>query len=374
MLYHVMGKSGLKISAISFGAMRWPSEEQCHKIVNHGMDLGLNYVDTSTGYEAGQCEAWTGPAVRKRRKEIYFSAKGHWDAAPSADQVRGTLDESLKKTGLDYFDFYQVWGLQRPEILDGILARGGTIEGVHKAMNEGIVKYGPGFTFHGTPELFRAAIDSGEFLCATVSYNLMNRQEEENIAYAAARGVGTIIMNPLAGGILGLAGDASLDFLRDGGRTGPAWGALRFLLANRNITTAIVGFSAPSEIDEAVQALAGAEALTEDYRQELICRMDAIKLIEGNFCTGCGYCKECPSGVNPTRFMQVMRDFVRYGVNKDQLARWILSQYPHSDIRKELAKCTACAQCEGKCPQHLKIVDSINRGRDVLGLAGTLGR
>ncbi len=245
MLYHVMGKSGLKISAISFGAMRWPSEEDCCKVMDHGLDLGLNYVDTSTGYEGGNCEPWTGKAVRKRRSEIYFSAKGHWDAAPSGDQVRKTLEESLKKTGLDYFDFYQVWGLQRQEVLDKILAKGGTVDGVRKAMADGIVKYGLGFTFHGTPEVFRSAIDSGEFLCATVSYNLMNRKEEDNIAYAAARGVGTIVMNPLAGGILGLAGDRSLDFLRDGSRTGPAWGALRFLLANRNITTSIVGFSAP---------------------------------------------------------------------------------------------------------------------------------
>ena len=207
MLYHELGKSGLKISAISFGAMRWASEEDCYKVMNHGLDLGLNYVDTSTGYEGGQCEGWAGRAVQKRRKEILFSAKSHWDAAPTADQVRKTLEESLKKTGLDYFDFYQVWGLQRQEVLDGILAKGGTVEGVRKAMDEGIVKHGLGFTFHGSPEVFRAAIDSGEFLCATVSYNLMNRKEEENLAYAAAHGVGTIIMNPLAGGILGLAGD-----------------------------------------------------------------------------------------------------------------------------------------------------------------------
>jgi len=368
MLYHVLGKSGLKISAISFGAMRWPSEEECYRIVNHGLDLGLNYVDTSTGYEGGRCEEWTGKAVRKRRKEIYFSAKAHWDSGPSADQVRRTLEQSLQRTGLDYFDFYQVWGLQRQEVLDAILAKGGTVDGVREAMKEGVVKHGLGFTFHGPPEVFRAAVDSGEFLSATVSYNLINRKEEENIAYAAAHGVGTIIMNPLAGGVLGLAGDKSLTFLRDGTRTGPAWGALRFLLANRNITTSIVGFSAPGEIDEAVQALRGAESLTEDYRQDLMRRMDGVKWTEGNFCTGCGYCTECPSGVNPTRFMKAMRDFVRYGVHKDNLREWLLSQYPHSDIRAELAKCTACRQCEGLCPQHLGIVESIEKARSALGI------
>ncbi len=367
MLYNTLGKSGLKVSAISFGAMRWPSAEECARIINRGLDLGINYVDTSTGYEGGKCEAWTGAAVKARRSEILFSAKSHWDAAPSADQVRKTLEQSLERTGLDSFDFYQVWGLQRQEVLDGILAKGGTVEGVRKAMDEGIVKHGLGFTFHGPAEVFRNAIDSGEFLCATVSYNLMNRKEEDNIAYAAEKGVGTIIMNPLAGGVLALAGENAFDFLRGGPNNGTPYGALRFLLANRNITASIVGFSAPEEVDEAVAALEGAECLDEGYRQDLIARMEAVKPVEGDFCTGCGYCRECPQGVNPTRFMKSMRDFAMYGVKKDRLGRWLLSQYPHSDIRAELDKCTECGTCESKCPQHLPIIESIRRGREALG-------
>jgi predicted aldo/keto reductase-like oxidoreductase len=66
--------------------------------------------------------------------------------------------------------------------------------------------------------------------------------------------------------------------------------------------------------------------------------------------------------------MKAMRDFVRYGVHKDNLREWLLSQYPHSDIRAELAKCTACRQCEGLCPQHLGIVESIEKARSALGI------
>jgi len=367
MLYRELGRSGIKVSAVSFGAMRWPSADECKRIMHRGLDLGLNYVDSSTGYEGGQCEPWTGAAVAGRRGEILFSAKAHWNAAPPADVVRRTIETSLQRTGLKTFDFYQVWGLQTMEVVEALLAKGGTIEGVRKAMDDGLVRHGIGFTFHGTPEVFRAAIDTGEFLCATVSYNLMNRKEEDNIAYAAERGVGIIIMNPLAGGVLGLAGDASLDFLRNGDSS-PAYGALRFLLANPGISTAIVGFSRVEEVDEAVAALDGAEALDQAYRQDLIRRLDAVQLIEGDFCTGCGYCKECPQGVNPSRFMQAMRDFVRYGVDENALARWLLSRYPHSSIRDELAKCTACGTCEQKCPQHLKIIESIDRAKAALAV------
>jgi predicted aldo/keto reductase-like oxidoreductase len=366
MLYREFPKVGVKVSAISFGAMRWPSQEACSRIIQHGLDCGLNYVDTSTGYCAGKSLKWTGLAIKNRRKEILFSCKSNWSEAPKADDVRKAIEACLKEAGLDYCDFYQLWGLQKSEVLQAALAKGGFVEGVRKAQKDGLIRYGLGFTFHGPAELFRAAIDTGEFVCATVSYNLMNRKEEEQIAYAASKGVGIVIMNPLAGGVLGLAGDKNLDFLRGGG-IGSAYGALRFLLANKRITTGIVGFRTTDEVDQALSALADSESLDEAYRLGLAAKMDAVKLVTGQFCTGCGYCKECPHGVNPTKLMETMRDFVVYGVQQDRLADWIWSKYPHEDPVAEFKCCQECGQCELKCPQHLKIMDAIRQAKKALG-------
>lgn len=367
MIYKTLGNSGVKVSAISFGAMRWPSEQAAWQVLNRGLDLGINYLDTSTGYVGGKSEKWSAAAVRGRRDEIYFSDKSNWDSAPTAQAVRAAIDQSLKATGLEYLDFYQLWGLQRPEVLKAALAKGGFVEGVRQARKDGLIRHGLGFTFHGDHELFRAAIDSGEFCCATVSYNLMNRQAEVDIEYAAAKGVGVIIMNPLAGGLLGLAGDKALDFLRQG-HSGPWYGALRFLLANAGITAAIVGFTAVAEVDQAVSALEGSQALGNDFRSELIGQIDQARFVKGNFCTGCGYCKDCPQGSIPSAFMQAMRDFAVYGVRADDLPHWILSQFPHQDIHADLAKCSECGQCQDKCPQHLQIVESIRKGKDALGV------
>ncbi len=369
MLYRKLGNSGAEVSAIGFGAMRWPSEQACHDIIHRGLDLGMNYVDTSTGYVGGESQKWTGRAVKDRRDEIYFSDKSHFGKAPKAEEVLRTIESCLQATGLEYLDFYQLWGLQSTEVLNEALAKGGTVEGVRRAQKQGLVRHGMGFTFHGPPETFRAAVDSGEFVCATVSYNLINRKEEDQIAYAGSKGVGIIIMNPLAGGVLALAGHESLGFLRKDGRGGPSYGALRFLLANPNITTSIVGFRAVEEVDQAVAALEGAEALDEAYRQDLIRKMDSVKLIEGRFCTGCGYCKDCPNGFNPSKFMQAMRDFVVYGVQPERLAEWIWSKYPHQNPVEQLKLCTECGQCEEKCPQHLHIVEEIRKAKVVMGCA-----
>lgn len=370
MIYSELGNSGIKISAIGFGAMRWPCEEICHQVINRGLDLGMNYLDTSSGYCGGESETWSAAALKTRRNEIYFSNKSNWSKALPADEVRKAIEQSLEKTGLDYYDFYQLWGLEKIETVKEAVKKGGFIEGIRKAQKDGLIKHGAGFTFHGPAETFKAAIDTGEFLCATVSYNLMKRKEEEMIEYAAQRGVGIIIMNPLAGGILGLARTPALDFLRNG-HPGPAYGALRFLLANPNITTSIVGFRALEEVDEAVAALDGADTLDEQFRRDLTGKMDAAKLLEGDFCTDCGYCKECPNEFNPAGIMKAMRDFEIYGVVGERLTDWLWSCYPHQNIAEKIQACTECGQCEEKCPQHLKIVEQIRRAKNALGVGET---
>jgi predicted aldo/keto reductase-like oxidoreductase len=339
--------------------MRWRSEAACHEIIHRGIDLGMNYLDTSTGYVGGQSERWCGSAVKDRRERIYFSSKSNWARAPNARDVRRAIEGSLKATGLDYFDFYQIWGLQDMRTLERALARGGMIEGVCNAQKKGLIRYGLGFTFHGDAALFKAAVDTGEFLCATVSYNLLKRRHEELLDYAAANGVGTIIMNPLAGGMLARDGDISLDFLRHG-TYGPWFGALRFLLANESITTAIVGFSSLRQVEQNIQSLQGAEALGETYRRDLAAQMAAGKLTEGDFCTGCGYCRDCPNGCDPTKLMQAMRDFGLYAAG-DSLADWLTAKYIGRDPMAELGLCIECGWCEEQCPQHLDIIAEIRR-------------
>ncbi|MBN1584109.1 MAG: aldo/keto reductase [Anaerolineae bacterium] len=367
MIYNELGKSGIKISALSFGSMRWQSERACHEIIHRGLDLGMNYIDTSSGYVGGQSEKWSGSAVKNRRDEIYFSSKSNWAQAPDARSVRRSIESSLKKAGLDHFDFYQIWGLQSAHTLEKALAKGGTVEGVRQAQKEGLITAGLGFTFHGDADLFKAAVDTGEFLCATVSYNLLKRRQEELLDYAAANGVGTIIMNPLGGGTL--ATDSSLDFLchdADGRKFGPWYGALRFLLANKSITTAIVGFRQLQEIDLNLQALEGAESLDEAYRRDLAARVAATRLPKEDFCTGCGYCRDCPNDFNPTKFMQAIRDFGIDG--QGSLKRWLEIKYIGQSPAQELDKCVECGWCEEQCPQHLKIVTEITKAKALFGL------
>lgn len=363
MIYKKLGKSGPDVSVLSFGAMKWANEEDAFNSINHGLDLGMNYIDTSSGYIGGKSEQWIGKAIKKRRNEVYLSTKSNWKKGPDESLLRATLDKHLENTGLDYFDMYQIWNLESQEQLNDVLKRGGTWDGIKKAMNEGIIKEGLGFTYHGTPEVFKAAIDSGIFLSATVSYNLMNRKEEELINYAADNGVGIIVMNPLHGGLLGFGRNNKLSFLVENGRS-PVHGSIRFLLANKNVTTSILGISTPEQVDEDFETLKGFDDLTEDYRQELIKKADAIDLTKEELCTSCNYCNnECKNGVKPSDLMSAVRDFKQYEIADDNYKQWLNNRWISL---KNLNNCTECGLCEEKCPQKLPIISEIRKATEIL--------
>jgi predicted aldo/keto reductase-like oxidoreductase len=359
MLYRKLGRTDIRISALSFGTMRWTSAESCYETVQRGIDAGMNYFDTSTGYVAGQSEVWTGRAVRGRRSEILFSSKIQYGRAPNETAVRAAIEASLRRTGLDYFDFYQLWGLGSMDMLKAALKPGGFADGVRRAMKDGLVRMGCGFTFHGTPDVFRAAVDSGEFLCATVSYNAMNRAEEENVRYAEQKGVGIFVMNPLGGGVLAMAGDKKYDFLKGPGGS-PAYGALRFLLANSGVTAALLGLSRPEQVDTDLEALRGTAELNEAWRDGLATLIDGIRLTDPGFCTGCRYCEICDNGFSPSKLMQTIRNAKLYSVVPENMKQWVYAAYTHDRMPEEqLADCTECGKCQEKCPQKLKIVGEI---------------
>jgi len=368
MIYRRLGDSGIEVSALSFGTMRWANEEQCHQIINRGLDRGMNYIDTSTGYLDGKSQQWVADAIRDRRDEALLSSKSFWAKANPADTVRRRIDETLDKLQLDYFDLYQLWGLDTVETVETALEKGGFIEGIRKAQDDGVIKLGVGFTFHGSPEAFRAAINSGEFLCATISYNLGSRKEESQIRYAAENGVGVIIMNPLGGGPLAKHDDKKLAFLRHRG-AGPSYGALRFLLADEQISTSLIGCATVEELEEDLRAVERSEELTEDFRRSLIERMEDDGISGEGLCTGCAYCHDCPNDFDPSAFMETMRDFSIYAGEEAHLIEWLRARYAEEDKRleDELEKCIECGQCEEQCPQHLPIVEAIRGVKDTLG-------
>ena len=123
------------------------------------------------------------------------------------------------------------------------------------------------------------------------------------------------------------------------------------------------------EVDQDLQALEGAEELGDADRRDLAAKMAAARatgmFVPEDFCTGCGYCRECPNGVNPTKLMQAMRDYGIYG-RGESLADWLERAYLGQSVEQELEQCVECGWCEEQCLQHLNIIEEIRRAREAL--------
>ncbi len=115
MQYREFGKTGLKVSNLGFGAMRLPTLEdgtvdleQSVPMLQRGIDLGINYIDTAYVYIKGTSEIAVGQAIKKYdRDKIYITTKipTNKPEESAGDEWLRKLDESFKRFDTPYIDF-----------------------------------------------------------------------------------------------------------------------------------------------------------------------------------------------------------------------------------------------------------------------------
>jgi hypothetical protein len=181
-----------------------------------------------------------------------------------------------------------------------------------------------------------------------LSYHLLDASYAPVLAAAHRLGIGTMVMNPLAGGRL--AGPSALleGLCRQVGAAGVPELALRWLLSNPDIATYISGVNQPSDVDGAVAA---AERGPFEAAQLALINRFVEEHSRGKvgFCTGCEYCKPCPQGIDIPGVMARIFEERHWGLAQTAIARYRRMKEPRAPA------CTACGQCEEKCTQKLKI-------------------
>ena len=121
MQYRKMGNTGVEVSALGFGCMRLPinedktiNEEKAIAMIRHAIDNGVNYVDTAYPYHQGTSELVVGKALQDGyREKVFLADKMPMNVVSSAEHFDELLDEQLAKCGTDHFDFYLLHALNR---------------------------------------------------------------------------------------------------------------------------------------------------------------------------------------------------------------------------------------------------------------------
>jgi hypothetical protein len=355
MKYRRVGRTDLQFSVISFGAMRVGSctEEETVAMVHRALDLGVNFFETGPLYKNSM--EWLGKAFHGRTEQFHVCSKAivraydEWKVGwmMTADDARRNIDYSLETLGVDQLDLFGGWSLTEEANWQDFFAKGGPLAGIHKAMDEKLVKHVYA-TSHDVPENTVKWLKTGEFAAVTIPYNIAKRHFRVVIDHCEEHGMGCFTMQPTAGGLLattsGRLGQLIAEHVGD---QDPAQAAQRWLLAHAGITAIPVGFTGLDQVESSCAIADEAEALMAQGEDAVDYLADYTDLAAG-LCTRCGYCEPCPQGL-PLRYS--VQPFQMWKILGDEET---LKTYL-SSLQVDPAVCVDCGQCTEQCPQSLPV-------------------
>lgn len=341
-------------------------EPEAIRMIRHAIDSGVNYVDTAYPYHDGNSERVLGMALRDGyRQKTYLATKMPVMKVKSYEDFDRIFDEQLAKLQTDHIDFYLLHALSQKSwefVRD--LGVTGWAEGL---LRDGRIRH-LGFSFHDTHEAFRSIVDGydGWEFCQ-VQYNYMDEDLQagtRGVEYAAAKGLGVIVMEPLLGGQLANPPRAVQDIFDRARRSASAadWG-LQWVWNHPQVSVVLSGMSTMGQLGENLASAdrSGIGSLTADDLSTVAMARDRFDELYPIKCTQCRYCMPCPNGVDiPGNNLTFNR-----GIAMDRLAGARFSY--GAFISKPASACIQCRECEEKCPQGLPIADWMTCIDRVLG-------
>jgi len=360
MRHRVLGRTGLNVSVVGFGAIKLPdvSEEQAVAALQRALDAGINLIDTARNY--GDSERKVGLALKERRDACFVATK---TAARDADGALRDLETSLHELQTDRLDLWQLHNVMDRGLWERVTRPGGALEAAKRARAEGLVDH-VGISIHRSYYVMREAIQSGEFETILLLYNPL---DEEGVAangmldLAHQRGLGVIIMKALGGGALVLP-QADAEREEQTRTSGGRWfdpivrGSLRYVLSHPAVDVVIPGMRSVREVEENVP-VGNMPALTEAERDELI---QAIGRLRATYkyqqdCLRCGYCvSACPHDIQIPQVFHAAYAYRHYPEETRQIG---LDIYRALEVSPE--ECLECESCVEKCPAGIPIPERL---------------
>lgn len=383
LLYRELGKTGVKVSILGFGCMRLPildgnpqkiNESLASKMLHYAIDHGVNYVDTAYPYhgasatEGGMSEIFVGNTLKDGyRDQVYLSTKLPSWLVQKKEDMDYYLNEQLKRLQTDRIDFYLLHGLGYSAWKT--LTDLNVFEFLDSALEDGRIGYA-GFSFHDEFELFKEIIDSYNWSFSQIQYNYMDQDFQagkDGLEYAAARDLGTVIMEPLRGGCLTNNIPKDIQTIWDHAtvKKSLAEWALRFLWDQPEVNIVLSGMSTMEHVEENIRIAEDGQTnnLTPDERDLIQEVREAYQARIHVGCTSCGYCIPCPEGVDIPLNLNLLNDVHIY-----QNMEKPMGNYSFLSAKKQSAACcTECGECEDKCTQNIDIMKYLKETEETLG-------
>lgn len=312
MNYRILGRTGIKVSVIAFGAgpvSGWATSVAADRqvaVVRRAIDAGINWFDTAPTYSDGQSELAIGRALSElaAHEQVHLATKVRLDNQSGSD-IRGfvlkSVESSLERLRCSKVTLLQLHnsvtagrGDQPTSVTTrDVLGPQGVLQAFEELRSSGLVAH-LGLTGLGDPASLRTVIDSDQFETVQTPYNLLNPSAGRRMPadfpetdhgnlfrHCDRQQMGVFAIRVFAGGALALREPSAhtkvtkffpMDlYQRDRARaeelartlpkTRPLpEAALQFVLDNPIVTSALIGFASEDEIDNAVQIVEGTNA------------------------------------------------------------------------------------------------------------------
>jgi uncharacterized protein len=368
MLFREMGHTGDKVSILGYGCMRFPrksgrtEEERTEKQIVSAIERGVNYFDTAYIYPGSEAALGRILAKNALRDKVMIATKMPLFLVYSRKDMENTLKTSLERLKTDHIDYYLMHNLSSLKSWQRLCGLG-IEEFLANDRQSGKVNR-IGFSYHGDREQFKSIVDAFPWDFSQIQYNYLDENFQagrDGLLYAAGKGLGVIVMEPLRGGLLSGRNPDAVQAVWDRAeskRTPAEW-ALRWVWNQPEVSLLLSGMNEEAHIDENIRI--ASEALPLSLSDKEMALVDEVKDVYRRMtkvgCTGCGYCMPCPAGVNiPTCFSFYNAKYLF----EDKSAKF---KYAGATIGMDgsgpsyASLCRHCGKCEKHCPQSLPIQD-----------------
>ncbi|MCM1100694.1 MAG: aldo/keto reductase [Clostridium sp.] len=357
-----------EIPKLGFGLMRLPRKglfmdvEQVKQMVDLYMEAGFRYFDTAFLYPGSEASTKKALVDRYPRESYLLATKLNALVAANEKAARKQFATSLERTGAGYFDYYLLHAL-----MQGNYTRYDKFhlwDFVKEQKEKGLIR-NVGFSFHADPQLLDELLTlhpEVDFVQLQINYaDWENPSVASRANYEVARrhGKSIIIMEPVKGGMLADPPAEARKLFREyhPDMSFASW-AIRFAASLDGVLTVLSGMSNVEQMRDNLSYMKDFKPLNGE-EQKIIQQVQRILGKSSTIpCTACHYCTEgCPKKIPIPEIFAAMNKQLGNGQTEEAVA----------DYRKAVGEgsgalaCVNCGQCEKACPQHLTVMEHLQK-------------
>ena len=352
---------GEEISILGLGVMRMPYAREGHKfideklgveMVDYAISSGINYFDTAYIYHGCTSEAFIGRALsRHPRDRFNLATKMPIWMLETADGMEAVFAEQLEKCSVEFFDYYLIHNLSSKTL--ELEERLRVYEFLAAKKREGRIRR-LGFSMHDDNEVFKSTLAKYDWDFVQIQLNYLDwegQNAREKYEFATGRGVPVVVMEPVRGGALAnMCAESTRIFKSASPQRSVASWAVRYAASLSGVLTVLSGMSSLDQMMDNVSTVSPLVPLSGDDYATINAALEAHRRNAPVPCTACGYCMDCPFGVDIPKVFAIYNQYKPRGRSVH-----MAQDYRSIGAEHGAERCTGCGHCAELCPQKLDV-------------------